>query len=401
MKLVNQQLIKDTNLKLIYNYIYQTRGISRANLAKVSNLSKTTVSALVDELIERKFIYDSGTGDSSCVGRKPNCLEIQNESYYVVVIRWEEEGINVHLVDISGITAFHTRLELHKDTSYVELSKTCMYNTILKECPKSQILGICIVVPAMIDVDRREIYATTLHLPPKSTADIVSQLEKEFSGFSVALLNDTACFAYGEKVYTNISEKDFSFINFCRGIGAALFIGDEMLGHASASYTQFGHYSIDPNGKKCACGNRGCLELMIGEDSLKDRLDYLGGSPALKYHSHITYADLGQAGLYGDVISQQLVKDIAKEFSLALANLICMVYPKLIIIGGNGKDMGPLFLSEIKRNLKLNGFRRMVDSVDIRYSLLDSNACFNGAMKYFFDIHYKFTQDMTGTFYIG
>lgn len=401
MKLVNQQLIKDTNLKLMYNYIYQTRGISRANLAKASNLSKTTVSALVDELIERKFIYDSGTGDSSCVGRKPNCLEIRNESYYVIAIQWEEQSVNVHLVDISGITAFHTCLELTETSSYVELSRQCVYNTVLKECPKSQILGICIVVPAMIDVDRKEIYATTLNLPPKSKTDIISQLMEAFSEFSVALLNDTACFAYAEKVYTNILEKDFSFINFCRGIGATLFIGDEMLGHASASYTQFGHYCIDPDGKQCACGSRGCLELMIGEDSLKERLDLLGGSPALKYHSHITYGELGRAGLYGDVTSQQLIKDIAREFSQALANLICMVYPKLIIIGGNGKDLGPLFLEEINKNLKANGFRRMVDSVHIRYSLLDSNACFNGAMKYFFDIHYKFTQDMTGTFFIG
>ena len=69
MKLVNQQLIKNTNLKQLYNSIYQNPGTSRAQLSKDSHLSKTAVSSLVDELIARKFVYDSGTGGSTTVGQ--------------------------------------------------------------------------------------------------------------------------------------------------------------------------------------------------------------------------------------------------------------------------------------------------------------------------------------------
>lgn len=250
----------------------------------------------------------------------------------------------------------------------------------------------------MIDPDKREIFATTLNLPEK---DFVGELQRTFSDFSVNILNDTACFAYAEKVYTQITEKDFAFINFGKGIGATLFIRNEMLGHACASYTQFGHYSINPKGKLCTCGNRGCLELMIGEGSLKDRITQAGSSPAFKKPSAVTYADLGQASVYGDVVSRKVIREIADEFSLALCNLICMVHPKLIIIGGKGKDLGPVFLQEIQECLHTTGFRRMVDSVSVRYSLLDSSALYNGAMKYFFDIHYNFTQEMDGSFFIG
>ncbi|MCA5962275.1 ROK family protein [Blautia sp. RD014234] len=120
------------------------------------------------------------------------------------------------------------------------------------------------------------------HYPESSRKDFVGEIQRNFSDFSVNILNDTACFAYAEKVYTQISEKDFAFINFGKGIGATLFIRNEMLGHACASYTQFGHYSINPKGKLCSCGNRGCLELMIGEGSLKDRIAQTGSSPAFK-----------------------------------------------------------------------------------------------------------------------
>ena len=101
MKLVNQQLIKNTNLKQLYNSIYQNPGTSRAQLSKDSHLSKTAVSSLVDELIARKFVYDSGTGGSTTVGRKPNSLLLRAEQYYVAVLCLEEDRLNAALVDIT------------------------------------------------------------------------------------------------------------------------------------------------------------------------------------------------------------------------------------------------------------------------------------------------------------
>lgn len=398
MKLVNQQLIKNTNLKQLYNSIYRNPGISRAQLSKDSHLSKTAVSSLVDELIARKFIYDSGASGSTNVGRKPNSLLLRAEQYYVAVFCLEENRLNAALVDITGTTSFYEQVDVPSPESYIPLCREYVQNTVLQQIQKEQLLGICMVVPAMIDPDRKEIFATTLNLPGK---DFVGELKRTFPDVSVALLNDTACFAYAEKVYAQVAERDFAFINFGKGIGATLFIRDEMLGRACASHTQFGHYSIDPKGKLCSCGNRGCLELMIGEDSLKERISRAGDSPALRKLPAVTYGNLGQASVYGDVVACKVMHDIAEEFSMALCNLICMVHPKLIIIGGKGKNLGPLFLQNIQDCLRTTGFRRMVDSVSVRYSLLDSDALYNGAMKYFFDIHFNFTQDMAGAFFIG
>ena len=385
-------------MKHLYSSIYIENGISRTELARRTHLSKTTVSTLVDELIERDFIADEGASHSDCVGRKPNCLKARTNQHFVIVISWVDNIAEAHVVDVAGTSVYSTRLTLKKGESYISLSQTCVYKDILSKYDPQRILGICVVVSAMIDAVRNEIYSTTLNLPEK---DFVGEIQRNFSDFSVNILNDTACFAYAEKVYTQISEKDFAFINFGKGIGATLFIRNEMLGHACASYTQFGHYSINPKGKLCSCGNRGCLELMIGEGSLKDRIAQTGSSPAFKKSTAVTYADLGQASVYGDVVSRKVIRDIADEFSLALCNLICMVHPKLIIIGGKGKDLGPVFLQEIQECLRTTGFRRMVDSVSVRYSLLDSSALYNGAMKYFFDIHYNFTQEMDGSFFIG
>lgn len=401
MKLMNQQLIKNTNLKQIYHLVHQEQGISRAELAKRTNLSKTTVSALVDELLERDFLMDTGTADSKTVGRKPNCLQLKPEQHYVAVLCWEEEQIQGYLTDICGSVFVSGKSEVKEGGSYVERSRALFDLQLLPAISPEKLLGICIVVPAMIDPDTRQIFSTSFHLPDGEESDIIKELAAIFREYPVALLNDTACTAYAEKVYTGIREKDFAFVNFSRGIGATLFIQDTMLGKATASYTQFGHFSIDPDGPLCSCGNRGCLERMIGEDSLPGRLAKTAGTSPLKRKETVTYRELAHAAIYGDGAARSVIREIASDFSLALGNLVCTVHPKLIIIGGKGRDLGPLFLEDVTEFLHTTGFRRMLDSVSIRYGLLDQNACCNGAMKYFFDIHYNFTQDLSGQFFLG
>ncbi len=399
MKLVNQQLIKNNNLKLLYNLIHQEQGISRTQLARLSQLSKTTVSSLVDELIERNFIYDSGTEENGAIGRNPNSLQLKSGELYVVVMRWSEREIETQVIDICGSTVFQL-LTVLGSRSYGEESAQIFFHTILEEFPSQQLLGISIVIPAMIDGEREEIFSTTLN-PSLLTPDTISILRRNFSQFPVALLNDTACTAYAEKIYARVSEQDFAFINFDKGIGATLFIRNVMLGQATASYTQFGHYSVNPKGRLCSCGNHGCLEITIGEDALREQLLKTGTPTPLTALLELTYADLGTSATYGDAAAQKVIQYIVENFSPALANLVCLVHPKLIIIGGRGKELGAVFLEELQKSLKTTGFQKMMSSLQVRYGMLDSDACFKGAMKYFFDIHFDFTQTMTAKIFFG
>ncbi|WP_230397709.1 ROK family transcriptional regulator [Novisyntrophococcus fermenticellae] len=371
-------------MKSLYSSIAIEGGISRTMLARQTHLSKTTVSTLVDELIDLNFIVDEGVSYSDNVGRKPNCLKPRSGQYYVIVLRWIEHTAEAHVVDITGFTLYTTKLHLEQGESYISLSQSCVYNDILKQFPSGRILGICIVVSAMIDAAHNEIYSTTLSLGAGRSANLIHDLYTAFPNYPVALLEDTACYAYAEKVYARISQDNFAFINFGRGIGATIFIDGKMLGKASGSVTQFGHYTVDPHGPLCACGNHGCLESMLSEGQLK-----------------ISFEELGAAAQHKDPAAIHTLRRMAKFLALALSNLICIVNPELIILGGKGQYLGNLFLEEVKCSLKDVGFRRMVDGSDIRYSTLHSDACLNGAMKYFFDTYYSFLEPHLPAFYIG
>lgn len=401
MKIVNQQLIKDTNLKALFNFIYSNDGISRARLAKLSNLSKTTVSTLIDELINRNFIYDSGIMVSDSVGRKPNSLHIKQNSYYVIDVAWIDSTIKVSLVDITGKIVYEEHMQLEEPDGYVKMSQKCILESILKRVSRDKILGICVIVSAMIDIRHNTFYSTTLNMTEAGQANLINELRMAFSGFAVALLNDTACYAYAEKIFTNVTERDFAFINFSHGIGATLFIDNEMVGHAGGASTQFGHYSVDHDGKLCVCGNRGCLEATMGEPALKERVEKAGQSIFLSQLDKVTFSDLGNACEQGDIIAQTVISSMAKEFSHALTNLISIVDPQVIILGGESKKLGDLFLKEIKSNLKFIGIRRMVDNVNVYYSKLDQDAYLIGAMKYFFDTYFRFSEDLSNSLFIG
>lgn len=400
MKLVNQQLIKNTNLKLLYNSVFHNRGISRADLARRTGLSRTAVSALVDELEESGFLRDTGSlangpGTGRKVGRKPNCLELCAGNYYVLSFGWEAESVQVHLADISGAGFRHEEIVRGSSDSYIRLCRAWLDERLASSSfAKGQLLGICFILPAMLDPTQRTAFSTAVRLEYDGGGEgVFSRLAEAFPEYAMAVLNDTACAAYAEKVYTGITEKDFAFIRFDRGIGAALFIQDRLLGDACASHTQFGHFSISSDGPACACGNRGCLEMLLREDRLQERLPHKD--------MPLTYESLGQSALYGDTDSIRAIRDMAFEFSVALANLVCLVHPSLIVLGGRIRRLGPLFLEEVRAALTERSFHKMTDTLRLRYSILDSNACYNGAMKYFFDRHYQFTADMEHTFFIG
>ena len=234
MKLVNQQIIKNNNLKNIYSLIQKSPGVSRAQLAKMCNLSKTTVSSLADELIERKFIQDTGTmQEATSVGRKPNSLKLCSGQYYVIVLSWDYDHVSIKQVDICGLITGHSSQDLSENTDYIDTSVRLFEKLLSAGLQKERILGICLVIPAMIDTEKHRIFSTSLNTEAYDPSTLFQDLRHVFSGYPLAVLNDTACAAYAEKVYTKMEQEDFAYINFQHGIGAALFIHNQLLGHAT------------------------------------------------------------------------------------------------------------------------------------------------------------------------
>lgn len=260
-----------------------------------------------------------------------------------------------------------------------------------------RIMGLCIIIPGIIDAENKRIRSTVIGVGYSDP--VVQRFEEAFHDYPFCLLNDTACFAYAEYVFANITEPDFAYINVSKGVGACLFANGKMLRGAGSNATQFGHFSVDRNGPLCACGNHGCVERVVGENALTERAEACGIDLTRFAGRKPLYCDIGAMAEDGDAHAKELIKDLAVDLSFAISNLITLFNPSLVVIGGMGVNLGPFFLSNIRDEVQNSGFKEFVSNTWIQYSTLGLDSELGGAARYYIDHYYDFFEQMQGGLY--
>lgn len=392
---MNQQLIKAVNKKKIYTWIAKEEGISRAYLAKCLGLSKTTVSVLVDELLEEEYIVDEGAVEQNKQGRRPNRLLLQTKKNGFLIVNIKKYSIQIAYV--SGAYAVEIIKEFPRED--LQMALLPLLEECLEEYAKQRILGICIVIPGMIDREKESLVSTVLSM--EEDFSIIRHLRANIpKKYPLAIFNDTACLAYAELEFTDIVAANYIYVNINEGVGACLVQDRRMLRGASGQGIQFGHFSIDRKGVPCACGNRGCLENSIGEMVLNEKVRRHGMDTAL-LPKKIQFRHIHHLASTGVQEARDLIYEIADDLAFALGNLISIFHPEIIVIGGSGRKLGDICLEQLKTSLQNRGFQKFVKETTIKYTDLREEALFLGAAKYYIDTYFDFLGDMSGTLFLG
>lgn len=399
MRKMNQQLIKSTNLKSIFSLVQNHKANSRIAIAKATHLSKATVSTLVDELIERGYILDCGVGDSETSGRKPNTLRVNDAGNYVAVFQWHKAWLNAALISLSGRVVFEMRISMNKGPDYVQATVKAMREDLLTYNPKARILGVCVIVPAIIDEASHRIVSTVLKISLEN--DILHQLREQITGYPIAVLNDTSCYAYAEYLSNDMENAYSAFVNIGSGIGAVILNQGHIFRAANGMTTQFGHFSVDRNGVQCSCGNHGCLERMVGEIYLYERAVKEGCKDLFAAESDANFDALGTLAQEGNPQAIRLLHVLAEDMAFAMSNLISLFNPQEIIIGGNGRALGRLYLEAIKEYLLQMGFPLFTKHTGVRFSTLNKSSALEGAARYYIDRYFAFEGEMQNALFIG
>lgn len=398
--MISQQTIKAENKKRLYQLISGNSGISRACLASVTSLSKTTVSFLIEELIQEGRIVDQGSIESGRKGRRPNSLSV-NSRDCVIVLNWRRHEIWLSLVSAAFEIEAQERESAEPETLGAKALAEKILSFIRRYTEDRSVLGICITVPGMIDSARHQIISMVLAL---SEEGLIDEIRRMIPEYPISFLNDTACMAYAEQAFGEMEEDSYLYVNINEGIGASLVQNSRILHGGTGMGTQLGHFSIDRNGKKCRCGNRGCLENRIGELALPERIlenDLNIPLPGKEEGSRILFRDIGQMAGEGNGEAEKLIKILASDLSFALGNFITVLHPDSVVIGGMARKLGETFLEEIISDLKETGFRFFLDNLDIRFAGLGEEAILTGAARYYIDTHYNFQEDLTGKLFLG
>ncbi|MFV2047608.1 ROK family protein [Metabacillus sp. YM-086] len=317
----NQQIVKKNNTLLVFQTITNEEPISRADIAQQTGLNKATVSSLVNELLSKDLVYESGPGESSG-GRRPVLLHYNVNAGYSIGI---DLGVNYVLgvvTDLKGKILLEETIKVKEHTflDVIEQIKQVIYS-LIKDLPQTPygIIGIGIGIPGIVDKQGEIRVAPNLGW---KNCDIKTLLEKEFQ-VPVIVENEANAGAYGEKQFgVGQDYKNIVYVSAGIGIGVGLILNNELYQGLNGFSGEMGHMVINMNGVPCSCGSKGCWEAYASEHALLKR----AGSDA-------TLESLIDKAQNQDEKAITLFKETGQYIGYGINNIINTFNPEQIIIG--------------------------------------------------------------------
>ncbi|MCA9137795.1 MAG: ROK family protein [Planctomycetales bacterium] len=286
--------------------------------------------------------------------------------------------------------SFSTQTDGNPETVIALIGACC--KAMLERVGKSSnasLSGLGMGVPGLVDVKT----GVTKFLPnlPTQWRDVpVAKRLGELLGCPVRLMNDARTATLGELRFgcgRGHSDLTFAFFSIGTGIGGGIAINGQIhLGPLGAA-GELGHQTILPYGPSCGCGNRGCLETLASGPAIAAegvRLVRMGLAPRLREITQgdadrVTTETMGQAA-EEDPLVAEAINQAAEFIGIAAANVVSILHPDRIVLGGGVSHLGPRLTEPVKRVIGQRVGMFPTDKIVVECSQLGSEAGLRGAI---------------------
>ena len=361
----SKELIRDINTNLVLETIINNTAISRAAIAKYLGLTKATISAIVQELINKKLVIEIGSDDTS-LGRKPILLSLNKKAGYVICIDIGVDKISALTSDLIGEDCSLKQIKTPKNTSdMINVLINLIESLKLPADTPYGLVGITLGIHGVIDNNRIS-FAPYYNL---SGIQLAEELEQRFSA-PVYLENEANLSVIGEKTfqydYANIAN-----ISVHSGIGLGIIINHQLYTGYNGRAGEFGHTIIEIDGKQCPCGNKGCFEQYASERSL------LSEFAKMKQVKEASFEQFRVAYEAGDPDACRIMSDFIKFMSIGINNILNAYNPDIVVINSSFTIFFPSITQQIKDALasKMNSYIQIVPSILQDTSILLGGLC--------------------------
>ncbi|KAA6455252.1 transcriptional repressor XylR [Bacillus atrophaeus] len=365
MDIADQTFVKKVNQKVLLKEILKNSPISRATLSEKTGLNKSTVSSQVNTLMKESLVFEIGQGQSSG-GRKPVMLVFNKKAGYSIGIDVGVDYINGILTDLEGTIVRDQHH--HLESNSPEITKDILIDMIhhfMAHMPQSPygLTGIGICVPGLIDKNQKIVFT-----PNSNWRDIdLKSFIQEKCNVPVFIENEANAGAYGEKVFGAAKNHDnIIYASVNTGIGIGVIINNDLYRGVSGFSGEMGHMTIDFNGPKCSCGNRGCWELYASEKALLKSLQTK--EKKLSYQEIIDLAHLNDIG------TLNALQTFGFYLGIGLTNILNTFNPQAIILRNSIIESHPMVLNSIRSEVSSRVYSQLGNSYELLPSFLGKNA---------------------------
>lgn len=382
--------VREIHLSLILRYLHKQAPLSRAQLANLTNLNKSTVSSLVEELINRNLIHEIGQ-NASWTGRPATLLELNPAAGCIIGVELGVDFVAVILTDFTGSILWRRQ----QDADPSEAQEATIDQTLhlvdeamqAAKSMQSRLLGLGLSTPGTVNTSEGLlIFAPNLHWRNVPLGKIFS----EHTNLPTFVDNDANAAALGEHFF-GVARHVQSFICIYAGvgIGGGIFLNGELYRGCSGFAGEIGHctFLFETFQSPCHCGKSGCWETFANQYSVLERvrarLEVKRSSiiPAImaENNSPLTFQIIVKAAEAGDIEATEALAEAGKALGIGIANLINIFNPQMIVIGGPLSLAGSFLLPAVEESVKIRALNEVLAEAEILLSQFGADASLIGA----------------------
>lgn len=368
-------LVKKINKSIVLDLIRYESPISRARIAERTGLTKATVSSLVTELIDSNLVGEIGVGESSG-GRKPMMLLFNGQAGFAIGVDLGVNYIHALLTDLSGAIIAEVR-NAHDNSSekaVIQELKQCIHE-LIRKAPESHygIIGIGVGIPGFSDEQGNVLFAPNLGWENVALQQL---LETEFN-LPVVIDNEANAGAVGEQRFGAGKESsNLVYVSIGIGIGTGILMKGELYRGMSGFSGEFGHISIQHEGKACRCGNSGCWELYASENALLEEARALFKDCTIKLQQLLELAEKQ------DPQAIKLFERLGSYLGIGLVNIMNVFNPEQIIIGGQLSHAEAWLTGPMNEVIQKRSLPYPREKLTVQFSALGSRSTVLGACSF-------------------
>jgi predicted NBD/HSP70 family sugar kinase len=377
---INSKVARNINRSIVLNTVRTSQPISRAQLADVTQLNKSTVSSIVDGLLEEDLLSESPDRGGK-IGRNPVNLAIKHGRHFVGAIALDAPCTRLAIIDIDGTIKARDEIWTKAITPQNLLSQCiARLNALRSSLGAHQFHGIGVSVAGIVDAAQSHVvYASNLEWNDVDLDTVIRELMPNVGTVSVE--NDAKASALAELILGKhrLSSTNLIFLLLGAGIGAGIVMHGRILSGTTNAAGEVGHMTIVDGGEPCQCGNAGCWELYASERapvrwfSASKQLSQSQGQPT-------TISDVLSSAQAGDESAREALHLWGQHIGVGIGDMIRLLDPEVVIVGGTITQIWDLVAEDIKSAARGKGtFAKQRGATILPTSLPDNPALLGAA----------------------
>ena len=375
--MLSRHLIPESQRSTILAEIHVNGPVSRAELARRLNLRPSSVSEFVRDLMAQGLLVEVGEGNPNG-GRPPVLVDVDRRHNYALGLTIEPRRVTAAVVRWDGTILDRILVPLSADSELAVLmgavEEACHSLLSSAEASGDRLRGIGVGISALVDPRANEaVFSSTLVAARRLRLDGIA----ERFGLPVYLEDVAYMMALGERWFVYPADKRALVLVYMGG-GTCGAVLEPWAGPDDPRFAaEFGHVVVDPGGPVCGCGKRGCLEAFVSEKALLSAAERLFGS---RTGSPPSLEDVAELARSGDGLAKQLVASSAEHLGVVMSNVVNILAPALMVVGGPIVDAWEdLLLPELDRCLREHSLSQLLARVEVVRSRLGADAALMGS----------------------